>query len=48
MEELERELCPASITVQAISDIRYKFAVEPRIFNEIACVDTTGDFSLKN
>lgn len=42
MAELERELCPSAITVQAISDLRYQFAVEP--FSEAACVDTTGDF----
>lgn len=47
MKERERELCPASIIVQAISDLRYKFAVEPFSFNEIACVDTTGDFTVQ-
>lgn len=47
MKTLEHDLCPETITVQAISDIRYKFAVEPRVFNEIACVDTTGDFSVQ-
>jgi hypothetical protein len=47
MAELEHNLCPDSITVQAISDIRYKLGVEPRLFNEIACVDTTGDFSVR-
>jgi hypothetical protein len=44
MEVVERELCPTSITVQAISDTRYKIHVEPATLNEIACIDTTGDF----
>lgn len=48
MQESERELCPASITVQAISDVRYKFKVEPPSFHQIACVDMTGDFMVKN
>jgi hypothetical protein len=47
MKEAQHELCPATITVQAISDLRYKFAVEPFAFNEIACVDTTGDFAVQ-
>jgi hypothetical protein len=47
MKERERELCPSAITVQAVSDVRYKFAVEPVEFNEIACVDTTGDFAVQ-
>jgi hypothetical protein len=47
MQQQEHELCPATITVQAISDLRYKFAIEPFAFNEIACVDTSGDFALQ-
>jgi hypothetical protein len=47
MAEVERELCPAAIVVQAVSDLRYKFAVEPFAFNELACVATTGDFTLQ-
>jgi len=47
MKDQQHELCPASITVQAISDLRYKFAIEPFTFNEIACVDTTGDFTVQ-
>jgi hypothetical protein len=47
MQTTERELCPATITVQAISDLRYKFMVAPITFNELACVDTTGDFTLQ-
>jgi hypothetical protein len=47
LDEIERELCPAAITVAAISDLRYKFVVDPPAFNELACVDTTGDFTLQ-
>ena len=47
MQEQERGLCPATITVQAISDLRYKFAIEPYTFDEIGCVDTTGDFAVQ-
>lgn len=47
MDETQHELCPTSVTVQAVSDLRYKFVVEPRTFNQIACVDTTGDFTIQ-
>lgn len=40
------ELCPHSITLRAISDTRYKVHIEPPSFNQIACVDPTGEFSI--
>jgi hypothetical protein len=46
IDDANRQLCPESITVRAISDVRYKVHVEPPSFNEIACVDPTGDFQL--
>lgn len=46
MDFTEHDLCPQSITVRAISDVRYKVSVEPASFNAIACVDPTGEFSL--
>jgi hypothetical protein len=42
----QQQLCPESITVRAISDVRWKVHVEPPSFNAIACVDPTGDFQL--
>jgi hypothetical protein len=45
MDLTQHELCPDSITVRAISDVRYKVHVEPASFNAIACVDPTGEFS---
>ncbi|PRQ05650.1 hypothetical protein ENSA7_45400 [Enhygromyxa salina] len=45
MDFTQHDLCPASITVRAISDVRYKVNVEPPSFNAIACVDPTGEFS---
>lgn len=46
IDDARRGLCPESITVRAISDVRYKVHVEPASFNAIACVDPTGDFAL--
>ncbi|KIG11718.1 hypothetical protein DB30_02609 [Enhygromyxa salina] len=46
MDFTEHGLCPAAITVRAISDVRYKVNVDPPTFNAIACVDPTGEFSL--
>jgi hypothetical protein len=42
--DTQRQLCPESITVRALSDVRYKVHVEPPNFNAIACVDPTGEF----
>jgi hypothetical protein len=46
IDEANRQLCPESITVRALSDTRYKVHVEPPNFNAIACVDPTGEFQL--
>jgi hypothetical protein len=46
MDFTQQQLCPESITVRAISDVRYKVHVEPASFNAIACVDPTGEFQL--
>ena len=46
MDFTQQQLCPESITVRALSDTRYKVHVEPMSFNEIACVDLTGEFQL--
>jgi hypothetical protein len=44
MDFTQQQLCPESITVRAISDTRWKVHVEPPTFNQIACVDPTGEF----
>jgi hypothetical protein len=44
--DTQRQLCPESVTVRALSDVRYKVHVEPPDFNAIACVDPTGEFQL--
>jgi hypothetical protein len=46
IDDAHHQLCPESITVRAISDVRYKVHVEPPNFNAIACVDPTGEFAL--
>jgi hypothetical protein len=46
IDDAHHQLCPESITVRAISDVRYKVHVEPPNFNAIACVDPTGEFVL--
>lgn len=46
IEDQTRDLCPDQIYVRAISDVRYKLGTGPESFNEIACVDTSGDFLL--
>lgn len=45
MDFTEHGLCPESITVRAISDLRHKVHVEPASFMAIACVDPTGEFT---
>ncbi len=44
IEDQTRDLCPDEIYLRAISDVRYKLGAGPASFNEIACVDTSGDF----
>ena len=44
VEDQTRDLCPDQLFVRAISDVRYKLGAGPDSFNQIACVDTTGDF----
>jgi hypothetical protein len=47
MDYTQRQLCPETITVRAISDTRFKVHVEPEVLNRVACVDLTGDFTLQ-
>lgn len=44
VEDQTRDLCPDRLSLRALSDVRYKLFAGPDNFNEIACVDTTGDF----
>lgn len=44
IEDQTRDLCPDMLSLRALSDVRYKLFAGPASFNEIACVDTTGDF----
>jgi hypothetical protein len=44
IEDQTRDLCPDQIYVRSISDVRFKLGAGPDSFNEIACVDTSGDF----
>jgi hypothetical protein len=46
LDELERLMCPDTILVQPVSDIRSKLAIEPALIYEVGCLDLTGDFSL--
>ncbi|MFV8754969.1 hypothetical protein ACNOYE_30845 [Nannocystaceae bacterium ST9] len=46
IEDQTRDLCPDEIHVRSVSDVRFKLGAGPDSFNEIACVDTTGDFLL--
>jgi hypothetical protein len=46
IDDQTRDLCPDQIYVRAVSDVRYKLGAGPDSFNEIACVDTSGDFML--
>lgn len=46
VEDQTRDLCPDDIHIRAISNVRYKLGAGPDSFNEIACVDTSGDFLL--
>lgn len=46
IDDAQHQLCPESITVRALSDVRYKVHVEPPNFNAIACVDPTGEFQI--
>lgn len=44
IEDQTRDLCPDQIYARSVSDVRYKLGAGPESFNEIACVDTSGDF----